>query len=462
MRQLKNYAIIALGILIAALTMPACKDKPQDIPVDQHLASRYDYRVVFDWNSLFLDLERYAAGYRPGPAPRALAYLGFSAYEACVSGMPEYQSLASRYVGLSLPQVQQEAEYHWPTVVNASYAYLMGKFFKNAAPDRFALIATLENANNLVYKTEISEEVFQRSQKHGRAVAAVMWEWAQTDDAGHDAHLNPFGDYIWQAHYDGPGDWVPTSPGPGKGLFPYWGQVRTFALTESRKRCRPPLPFSENPQTALYTQALEVYVQNTPSLPYESEWIAEYWSDDLLNLTFSPPCRWLAVANQIYANEQCNLEKAIVTNAKLGMALNDAAVGAWYSKYYYNVERPETYIRRVIDPAWHTNLDNPLTGEKGLTPSFPAYPSGHATFGAAGVEAMASEFGYSYSMTDRCHEGRTEFISTPRTFNSLYEMALEDAWSRVLLGVHFRMDAEEGTRFGTEIGRMVNSLPWKK
>ncbi|HNM27944.1 MAG TPA: hypothetical protein PKL15_21025, partial [Saprospiraceae bacterium] len=165
MRQLKNYAIIALGILIAALTMPACKDKPQDIPVDQHLASRYDYRVVFDWNSLFLDLERYAAGYRPGPAPRALAYLGFSAYEACVSGMPEYQSLASRYVGLSLPQVQQEAEYHWPTVVNASYAYLMGKFFKNAAPDRFALIATLENANNLVYKTEISEEVFQRSQK---------------------------------------------------------------------------------------------------------------------------------------------------------------------------------------------------------------------------------------------------------------------------------------------------------
>jgi hypothetical protein len=82
--------------------------------------------------------------------------------------------------------------------------------------------------------------------------------------------------------------------------------------------------------------------------------------------------------------------------------------------------------------------------------------------GGAGAEALASVFGYSYSMTDRCHLGRTEFEGIPRTFGSFYEMAQENAWSRVLLGTHWRMDCDEGVRFGTFIGRKVNALPWKK
>jgi hypothetical protein len=41
-------------------------------------------------------------------------------------------------------------------------------------------------------------------------------------------------------------------------------------------------------------------------------------------------------------------------------------------------------------------------------------------------------------------------------------MANENAYSRIPLGVHWRMDCEEGVRFGIEIGRRVNDLPWKK
>ncbi len=144
------------------------------------------------------------------------------------------------------------------------------------------------------------------------------------------------------------------------------------------------------------------------------------------------------------------------------MALADAAVGCWNSKFHYNVERPYTYITKVIDPTYETNLYNPLTGTPNITPAFPAYPSGHSTMGAAGAEALASVFGYSYSFTDKCHLGRGEFEGTPRTFGSLYEAAQENAWSRVLLGVHWRMDSDEGVRYGTAIGRKVNNLPWRK
>lgn len=462
MRMLKNYTLIFAGFLTLGLLVTACKDKPQTVPAEQNLVSNYDYKVVHGWNELFLEIERYAAGYRPAAAPRALAYLGFSAYESTVSGMPEYQSLANLYSGLSIPQVQDGAEYHWPTVVNASYAYLMAKFFPNASPDRFAKIATLENSNNAQYQSEVSAEVFQRSQAHGRAVAAAVWEWSKTD-GGHDYYLTPFGTtYNWQDHFDGNGDWVPTVPGPNKPMYPDWGRVRTWALPDGAKICKPPVPFSENPQSAFYAQALEVYAQHIPTPSYEGEWIGEFWSDDLVNLTFSPGPRWIAIADQVFANENANLEKTIVTCAKTGMALSDAAVGCWNSKYYYNLERPSSYIQRVIDPNWKPILNNPLTGDIGFTPAFPAYPSGHSTMGGAGAEAIASEFGYSYAMTDHCHENRTEFIGTPRSFGSLYEMAQENAWSRVPLGVHFRMDSEEGVRYGTVIGRYVEDLPWKK
>jgi hypothetical protein len=221
------------------------------------------------------------------------------------------------------------------------------------------------------------------------------------------------------------------------------------------------MDYSENPNSEYYSQALQVYTKNA-NTDYVTEWVGEFWSDDLVNLTFSPGPRWSAIANQIIENDNVNLETSLEAYAKVGMALADAAVAAWHSKFYYNVERPDTYIKKLIDPTYVPNLNNPLTGDIGFTPPFPAYPSGHSTMGGAGAEALASVFGYSYNFTDNCHLGRTEFEGVPRTYGSLYEAALENAWSRVLLGVHWRMDCDEGMRLGTNIGRKVNSFPWKK
>jgi hypothetical protein len=461
MRLIKHYTLLLFTLVAVGLLVPACKDTSPISPTSKQVKD-FDYKVVSDWNELFLDIERYAAGYRPGPAPRALAYIGLANYEACISGMPELNSMENLYSGLSIPSVESDQEYHWPTVVNASYAYLLRRFFVAASPEKQTKINSLEAQYEAKGQTAVSAAVFERSRAYGVAVATAVWEYSISDAAGHDKYLDVFGTYDWQAHYTKPGDWKPTTPGPGKGMFPYWGQVRTFALPSSAKICRSPLTYSENVNSKLYAQALEVYAQNTPTLSYIDEWVGEFWSDDLLDLTFSPPARWIAVANQVYKNEDCSLETAVYANAKVGMAINDAGVGCWNSKYYYNVERPQTYINRLIDATWKPALYNPLTGDEGITPSFPAYPSGHATFGAAAAEALGSVFGYDYSMTDRCHETRTEFEGTPRTYGSFFEMAQENAWSRVPLGVHFRMDAEEGVFFGTQIGRYVNDLPWEK
>ncbi len=452
-------SVVGIGLVIA-LTWQSCGDGyPDDIGKDAHTQSA---EAALRWNELFLEVERYAPNYRPCPTARALAYLGLAAYEACVEGMPGYNSIAARTLGLDLPRVDKNLDYYWPEVVNAVYGYLMPLFFDHISAADKQKIQQLEASLELKYFEETSEETFIRSRLHGRAVAEKIWEWARTDPYGHDAHKDPFRGYNWQARNTKPYDWEPVGPGPNNGIFPYWGDVRVFALPKGTFLCRPPLPYSEASGSPLYAQALEVYAQNTPTWPYESRWIGEFWSDDLVNLTFSPPARWIAIASQVIEREAASLATALETYAKIGLALNDAAVGCWYSKYHYNIERPQAYIQRLIDPSWKSSLKNPLNGDEGINPPFPAYPSGHAVFGAAAAEVLASVFGYTYSMTDRCHESRTEFIGTPRTFDSFYDMALENAFSRVLLGVHFRMDSDEGMRYGTVVGRYVHQLPWKR
>jgi len=464
MRFLKIYTLPILTLVVGGLfLMPACKNKTSDDQMvgEANLLSAHPNNVVYDWNELFLKIERYAAGYRPGPAPRAIAYLGLSDYEGCISGMPGYYSIASLYPRLVIPDAESDKQYHWPSVINASRAYLMPRFFINSTPAQLQSITAIEAFYDDRAKQAVGEEVWNRSKDFGKSVAAAVWEYSKSDAVGHNHFLDPFQGYNWEDHFAKDGDWKPTFPGPGKPMGGVWGGARTFAIGESDKICRKPLPYSANQTSDLYSQALEVYAQNTPSLSYEDEWVGEYWSDDLLNLTFSPGPRWLAIGDQVLKLEESNLETSVFMTVKMGMALNDAAVGCWESKFYYNVERPQTYINRVMDPNWKPALFNPLTGEEGVTPSFPAYPSGHSTMGGAGAEILGDVFGYAYGMGDACHEGRTDFEGKTRHFGSFFEMAQENAWSRVPLGVHFRMDCEEGVRYGTVIGRKVNDLPWK-
>jgi hypothetical protein len=92
------------------------------------LTKDFNGEVIQEWNNLFLDLERYAQGFRPCPAPRALAYIGLACYEACVIDMPAFKSLRFNYPGLTVPTQEPLVDYHYPTVVNAIYSKLLTHF----------------------------------------------------------------------------------------------------------------------------------------------------------------------------------------------------------------------------------------------------------------------------------------------------------------------------------------------
>lgn len=436
------------------LVLAGCQDD-ETFSVETALVRNYSGKVAIEWNKLYLVADRFAPGYRPGPAPRALAYMGLAAYEATVTAMPDYNSIEGLYRDqrLDIPNIANAGvAYHWPTVVNASYAYLMKRFFPHVSSEVRFRFNSLETQFDLEALNEVSRDVFERSKAYGQSVAEAVYTWSATDAYGHEAFRDARpGNYTPPA---GPGNWQPTYPDFRGGLFPYWGKVRTFAIREADKLSLPPVPYSEDLNSEFRRQAMEVYNTNTPIMKYEDQWIAEFWSDDVEGLTFSPPGRFIAIANQALEHENASLELALYTYLKVGFALNDAGVACWYSKYHYNVERPVSYIRRVIDLGWEPHL--------WFSPSFPAYPSGHSTFGAAAAEVLSDIFGENFPMVDRSHEGRIEFLGIPRPFRSFREMAEENAYSRIPLGVHFRMDSEEGIRHGYAIGQRVDDLPIKK
>ncbi len=482
------YKVIPLSLFLLVLACQKNSLNDPEEPIETRgLVKDFKYDVIFEWNELFMLIDKDALGYRPLPGPRAQAYLGLAAYEVAVPGMPTFNSLKAQWGSeLQIPTLDPGKEIHWPTAINASYGYLMERFFfktkfvegpghlTNAETQR--RIDALQNSLDEKYKAEINNNsVFNDSRAWGESVAASVWKWAVTDPYGHESDLNPLNnDKTKEFYYDWksksldangkqiPGKWVPTNDNPDGGMFPFGGRMRTFATSETQKLSVAPVEFSDKPSSRFYAEALNVYNSSNSTMSYEQRWIAEFWSDDIFGQTFSPPTRLVAILDQVMVKEKVSLEKAVESVAKLGLALNDFGVSCWHSKYVYNLERPEHYIKRVIDPAWEPILNNPINGVKGVTPAFPAYPSGHSTFGGGGGTILANLFGQNYEFTDQCHKGRSEFIGTPRTFASFEDAGLENALSRVPLGVHFQMDCFAGVELGKGVARRVLALPWHK
>jgi membrane-associated phospholipid phosphatase len=448
---------LAIVLLVAACS----RDEDPRIEITDQV-SDYSYELALRWNELLLDLERFTPGYRPPVSARTTGYVGLAAYEAVVHGMSRNNSLGNYFAGLNVPALDHGQPYHWPTSLVAAYAKSLELFFPTAPAEHLFRVFQLQNEYLQQYKQQLPHDVFTRSTNYGREVAEAVYAWSATDAAGHEAYRrnhNP--------NYQPPqgnGRWQPTYPDYTPALLPGWGAVRTFAAT-SADIVPTPLPYSEQPSSAIYQEALVVQqmVQRIKQGELEEEhWIAEFWSDDCPILTFTPAGRWIAVANQVVALQNVRLDLAVETYARLGMALCDAGIRCWHEKYRFNWERPIDYIRRVMgDNNWNTVMCPDGSGNY-FTPPFPAYPSGHATFGAAAAKVLAELYGQSYNMTDRCHEGRTEFRGTPRNFNSFYAMAEENAYSRIPLGVHFQMDADTGLDLGYGIGQKVNALPWRR
>jgi hypothetical protein len=237
---------------------------------------------------------------------------------------------------------------------------------------------------------------------------------------------------------------VPTPPGFLPALQPYWGTCRTFA-SASGAACPlgTPTPYDEDPESRFFEEAHEVYAA-VNGLTDEQRAIALFWSDDP-GATVTPPGHSVSILTQILRQRNASLADAAIAYAKLGIAVADAFICCWNTKFRVNLLRPVTYIQALIDPAWSSLL---------TTPPFPEFTSGHSVQSGAAATVLTDLFG-EVAFTDRTHDDRG---LPSRSFRSFWDAAGEAAISRLYGGIHFRPAIELGLEQGRCVGEHVNAL----
>lgn len=401
--------------------------------------------VMSNWYKLILELVRHTPTYSPPVAARSFGYLGVVAYEATASGDAALTTLAGQVNGLTpLPAREGGAEYDEGAVMEAALTASVEYFFSNTGPTGQRAKAAMAKQLGAKAAEGVDPAVLERSRAYGQAVADHIIAWSETDGG---AKIENMGfPYSYDAP-KGPGLWVPTSliVQQQMPLLPEWGKVRPFAMPDGASCDLPPPPeYSEDPASVFYKEAKEVY-DTSKSLTDEQKLIARFWSDDPM-LTWTPTGHWIYLAMQLLDEDGADAARRAEVLARLGMATADAFIGCWQTKYEYNLLRPVTYIRKVIDPKWETLL---------ITPPFPEYPSGHSTQSGAAAAVMNEMFGTDRAFDDAAHEDEG---MAARHFANFDAAAEEAALSRLYGGIHFRAAIERGLDQGRCIATHVTAL----
>ena len=286
----------------------------------------------------------------------------------------------------------------------------------------------------------------------------------------------------------------PDNPGQGFNAPFYGSRSKLFAVTERYELDDPPQPGDPD-----YTRALRqvrrrgiapelmgTLPENSSRRTVDQTLIGVYWGYDGARGLGTPPRLYNQIVREVANKNSNTLEDNARLFALVNTAMADAGILAWDQKYIHDLWRPVVGIREH-DPSMgpaaeegNNDIDNesqpdwlplgaPNTNArtsdkevppKNFTPPFPAYPSGHATFGAASFHV--TRLFYSVDVGDKSPDNLFDdlvFVSDEhngvnkdnkgtvrprhvRDFpDGLWQMIEENGLSRVFLGVHWVFDA---------------------
>jgi hypothetical protein len=257
-----------------------------------------------------------------------------------------------------------------------------------------------------------------------------------------------------------PGEYRCT-PGTPLIAFEGWQNVTPFVLNHSSQfRPGPPYAVDKKKYTADFNEVKSLGGDDvtTPSLRTADQTeIALYWWE-------SSPLKWNRIARTVSVDRGLNLWENARLFGLLNMALADGYIAMVDSKNRYNYWRPVTAIQEADTDGNPDTAGDPTWTPLRQTPPNQDYVSGHSIEGGAGAEVLKQFFGTDAISFHDCSEtlpaGGTCSDASPvfRSYTSFSQAADENAFSRILIGFHFRKSIEEGTDYGRKIGRRAANL----
>jgi hypothetical protein len=270
----------------------------------------------------------------------------------------------------------------------------------------------------------------------GEAVAGQIVALRSTDGSDVD------GTYIFGS---GPGEYQRTPPTFGDPSIPAWRFVTPFVLRRAEQfRAEGPPALDSDRWADDFNEAKRLGSVDSSARTAEQTTIALCDADQSLPT-------WNRVARTVSGQTQTGLRENARLFALLNLAIADANIACWDSKYTYRFWRPVTAIPLAdTDGNEATEADAAWTPLR-ATPLHPEYPSAHSCASNAAAIVLSRFFGGHTAFTTAsptCPAG-----VPPRSYDGFRALADEIGDSRIYIGFHFRSAIRDGARLGRKVGR---------
>jgi membrane-associated phospholipid phosphatase len=351
----------------------------------------------------------------PPFASRSYALVTAAMYDAVVASSfwkRRYDRAPPRIAGASSPTRAAPSYPSEHAAIAGAASRVLAYLFRGGRPRALDRVAERAAWSRVWAGTNYPSDV-RAGLALGRSIAARVIARAESDGVMR----------IWSARRpQRAGVWEPPPGSSTQPVEPLAGTWRTWALRSGSQFRAPPPPAYGSPKfLAEARELIELRRHLTPA----QKRTAKFWEGGVG--TPLPPGVWNEVALAYVRRDRLDTPHAARVLALLNIAMADAGVAIWETKYHYWSPRPENAIRSLgLDRRWAPFL---------ATPPFPAYVSAHSAYSAAASEVLSRLF--------------------PRDVARFQTKAREAGLSRLYGGIHFRSDHVAGVDLGRNVARLV-------
>ena len=365
---------------------------------------------VLDWNAILIRSVN-AAGVPGALQGRLYAIVHASIFDA-VNGIER------RFTPIHVSPDGPKGASRRAAAVQAAFTALAALFPAQAD----ALEADLESSLAAISSEAAAENStsIARGRLWGEEVALEILAWRAADG------LNPPGPpYLGSMTI---GKWRPTPPGFLPGLAPTMATTTPWVIPDAltfRPLGPPPLPSPEYAASVNEIQDVGSLASATRTADQTES--ALFWAATAFSF-------WNRAATSASIARHLTLSDNARLFAVLNVAIADAIIVAWDSKYFFELWRPITAIRMAStdgNPATNEDMGwTPLI----VTPPYPEYYSGHQSVSRTSAEVLTAYFGDQMPVSG-FSEGLPNVVRAWPSFRAAADEAL---MARIWAGIHFR------------------------
>ncbi|UCS95674.1 vanadium-dependent haloperoxidase [Echinicola marina] len=432
MKYLNQF--IGLSLITALLLFSCSKKNNKDIEIP----TAYIQEVTIQMTELMIhDVTN------PPLAARFFSYACLTGYEITSqndSSLADLHGIVNQYPDIKKPAGFPEQSYQLSAILGMLQT---AKKIQPSGPELQSLEdAILDSCRN----KGMDELTIEQSLGYAQSISQEILKYAKADG------YNLISNYPRYTPLETPGSWYPTPPGYFAPVEPYFSTVRPFFLDSAQQfKPAPPVAFSPKKDSDFYKITEEVYKVD---LNEENREIAAFWDCNPFALQdnghlmvgmkkISPGAHWMGITNIACQKAGLSFAKTLEVHTMIALGLMDGFIACWDEKYRSNRIRPETAIRKYIDPTWTPFLQ---------TPPFPEYLSGHSTVSTAASVILTHYLGDNFEYADTVEE---RYGLKARTYKSFAHAANEAAISRLYGGIHFMDAITRGQTQGKNVGSWI-------